>query len=259
MQAPNPRARLKAKFFGKGWSCQHIGLVAAFDGQAYSSWCHWLLSVNKSQLHFINNTSYSGIPDCYNFANSTKWAPFNVGASANPQSAEDFYGNYYAWGETEQRDSYAAESYKYADNQESIGITRTYRGDADVPINMGHLRYKVWCRKSQMGKGWRMPLLQELFGFTGDNEILDVIQGRKTTTNTSFKTKDVSEYNGVAVNGRTFWRNGKTLFLPFAGRYYYTASAPATQVSLLGRAGCYLWLLHNNIQARRSLQAVCQN
>jgi hypothetical protein len=206
------------------------------------------LSVNKSQLHFINNTSYSGIPDRYNFANSPKWAPFNVGASANPQSAEDYYGNYYAWGETEQRDSYAAESYKYADNQESIGITRTYRGDADVPINMQVIsgtKYDV--ARVKWGREWRMPLLQELFGFTGDNEILDVIQGRKTTTNTSFKTKDVSEYNGVAVNGRTFWRNGKTLFLPFAGRYYYTASAPATQVSLLGRAGCYFCGTHNNI------------
>lgn len=207
------------------------------------------ISKSRSSLVYINNTSWAGVQDVFNFSTSPSWAPFNVGAKASPSSAEDTYGNYYAWGETEQRDSYSEAGYKYAGKE--IGYVREHRGLADIPVRFRTIsgtKYDV--ARVKWGRAWRMPFLEEILGLVGSNEPVTTTSGARLTTISSIITTDVKEWNGVSVGGRTFSRNGITLFLPFSGRYYYTASEAASSPSMAGKAGYYLSGAHNNLAGR---------
>ena len=203
----------------------------------------------KSSLVYVNNSSWQGIEDQYMFSSSPSWAPFNIGASAKPTSAEEVYGSYFAWGETEQRPSYGASSYRYAGKDATLGKAKSYIGNTDIPLNLRTIsgtKYDV--ARVKWGKVWRMPFLEEMMIFTGSNEDFACTAGVSTETGTHFTTADVTEYKGVAVSGRTFSRFGITIFFPFAGRYYYTSSSDATSTSMLGKAGFYYTGIHNNIQ-----------
>ena len=199
-----------------------------------------------STLYYINNTSWGGINDFYDFISRPSWAPFNVGAKASPATAEEAYGKYYAWGETEQKETYTDASYKYRQNE--IGYTREYRGRADNAINLRMIsgtKYDV--ARVKWGSAWRMPFIEEWLGLMGNNEPVSTTSGTRYTTESNFITTDVTSWNGVTVSGRTFMRNGITLFLPFCGRYYYTSSEAATTPSMVGKAGYYISGVHNNI------------
>lgn len=71
---------------------------------------------------------------------SVKWADMNVGAST-PTG----YGNHYAWGETETRNSFTEEDYKYYINGEYKYIGK----------NIAGTRYDV--ARMKWGGRWRMP------------------------------------------------------------------------------------------------------
>lgn len=203
----------------------------------------------KSSLIYVNNSSWQGIKDLYTFSNSPSWAPFNIGASAKPNSAEEVYGAYFAWGETEQRASYGPSSYRYAGKDASLGNLKSYIGDTDISLDLRIIsgtKYDV--ARVKWGKAWRMPFLEEMMIFTGSNEDFSCSSGVDNETGTYFTTADVTEYKGVAVNGRTFSRFGITVFFPFAGRYFYTSSSDASAPSMLGKAGFYYCGVHNNIQ-----------
>lgn len=201
---------------------------------------------SKSILQYINNNSWEGVSDIYRFSTSPRWAPFNIGASASPISAEEYYGEFFAWGETSQRHSYTAETYKYIGKDDSIGYSKTIYGDADIPLTLQTIsgtKYDV--ARVKWGSAWRMPYLEEMLGLIGGAGTLTPSDGKEYETDSGYITVNVSEYKGVAVDGRIFSRNGKTLFFPFAGRYYYTASEAATTPSLVGKAGLYFCGTHN--------------
>ncbi|MBP5559127.1 MAG: calcineurin-like phosphoesterase C-terminal domain-containing protein [Bacteroidales bacterium] len=207
------------------------------------------VSKSGSTLIYINNTSWGGVQDIFDFSTRPSWAPFNVGAKASPATAEEAYGNFFAWGETEQRGSYTAAGYRYAGKE--IGYIREHRGRADIPVSFRTIsgtKYDV--ARVKWGSAWRMPFLEEILGLMGGNESVTTTSGARLTTASSIITTDVKEWNGISVSGRTFSRNGITLFLPFAGRYYYTSGAAATSPSMAGKAGYYLSGAHNNMAGR---------
>ena len=204
------------------------------------------VSKASGTLSYFNNTSWSGVEDFFDFTNRPSWAPFNVGAKASPATAEEAYGKYFAWGETEQKDTYTEAGYKYGGKQ--IGNDREYRGRADKELHLRTIsgtKYDV--ARVKWGSAWRMPFLEEWLGLLGSNETITTTSGARLTTGSSFITTDVSSWNGLTVSGRTFMRNGITLFLPFCGRYFYTASLPASTPSMVGKAGYYLSGAHNNV------------
>lgn len=124
----------------------------------------------------------------------TLWATCNVGAT----TPED-YGDYFAWGETEPKEVYESDNYKYnkysgekfhiaqyitTKYTNSDGLTVLESDDDAVVVN--------W------GKGWRTPTVEEW------DELY------KNTTNI-WATKN-------HVNGRLFTAsNGNSLFLPACG------------------------------------------
>ncbi len=106
-----------------------------------------------------------------------KWAAYNVGAT----SAEE-YGDYYAWGEIETKDSYTQQnSVTYGMPMEDIS---------------GDPQYDV--ARAKWGETWRMPTRDE------QKELLD---------NCAWEWTSQNGVNGYLVTGT----NGNSIFLPAAG------------------------------------------
>ncbi|MBR6946892.1 MAG: hypothetical protein IKH53_02965 [Muribaculaceae bacterium] len=133
----------------------------------------------------------------------TLWATRNVGASA----PED-YGDYFAWGETEQKDYYYYNwsHYKWC-NGSSISLTKYctdsnhgYNGFVD---NKTELDLEDDAAYVNWGASWRMPTNEQL------QELINMyICNRMWTTQNGV--------GGYLITGP----NGNTLFLPAAG--YFT-------------------------------------
>lgn len=120
-----------------------------------------------------------------------KWAVHNVGASA----AED-YGDYYAWGEIETKDSYTQQnSVTYGMSMEDIS------GDPQYDVARA-----LW------GETWRLPTRDE------QKELLD---------NCTWEWTSQNGVNGYLVTGS----NGNSIFLPAAG---YKENSSHTEVGEYG-------------------------
>ena len=122
---------------------------------------------------------------------SVKWANFNVGASAPEE-----YGDYFAWGETETKDYYDWNTYKWCEGTEST--INQYCPELDNRDNLSNsddAAYVAW------GGSWRMPTKEEM------SELLDTEKCIWTWTT-------VNDVKGYEVKSKI---NGNTIFLPAAG------------------------------------------
>ena len=123
----------------------------------------------------------------------TKWATCNVGANAPEE-----FGNYFAWGETEPKENYLWENYKYMGKSGGYCLTKycnnsTY-GDNGFVDNKTSLEPSDDAATANWGEGWRMPTMEEL------QELFD-------------KCNWMMKTNGFEVKGP----NGKSILLPIAG------------------------------------------
>lgn len=122
---------------------------------------------------------------------SVMWANCNVGASS-PEG----YGDYFAWGETEVKDSYYWENYKYfyGDKNGNGYVDEDELAYINNDISGTHND----IASSEWGNGWRMPTLEEI------QELVDECSWRWT------------KVNGVA-GYRVTGPNYNSIFLPAAG------------------------------------------
>ena len=128
-----------------------------------------------------------------------RWACCNVGASVPEE-----YGGYYAWGETEEKESYDWESYRYYDASTEQCV--------DIGDDIAGTRYDVATVK--WGDSWRMPssgMFQELMD------------------NCTCVWTSLNDVNGYLFTGS----NGGRFFLPAAGGCLYD------ELFLDGRDGNY--------------------
>jgi hypothetical protein len=117
----------------------------------------------------------------------TKWACCNVGAS----KPED-YGDYFAWGETQPKEVYSWESYKFG----YYNYDEDYSHLVNIGSDISGTQYDA--ATANWGAPWQMP----------SKEQYDELNGNCTSVWTT--------ENGV--NGRKFTGpNGISLFLPAAG------------------------------------------
>ena len=130
----------------------------------------------------------------------TLWATMNVGAS----SPED-YGNYFAWGETEQKEYYGWNTYQWCNGNWNT-LTKyccssnyDYNGFVD---NLSELDPENDAAAANWGSQWRMPSDEQL------EELLSQCSWQWTTS------------NGVKGYKVTSKHNGATLFLPASGYYF---------------------------------------
>ena len=119
-----------------------------------------------------------------------KWASWNVGASSPEE-----YGNYYAWGETEPKETYTWENYKYGYYNYENGSSNM----VDIGSDIGGTDYDVAHVK--WGGDWRLPTYEEI------KELRD---------NCSYEWTSQNNVIGAKFTGP----NGNSIFLPAAGRWY---------------------------------------
>ena len=120
------------------------------------------------------------------------WAKCNLGASS-PEA----YGDYYAWGETKPKQEYTQLNHKwYKEGAPSLGYTKYNNEDGKMT-----LEDEDDAVIQNLGNGWRTPTLADFRELT--NKKLTTI--KKTTL------------NGVAGYQITSKKNGKSIFIPFAG------------------------------------------
>jgi hypothetical protein len=106
------------------------------------------------------------------------WATCNVGA----KSPEDC-GDYFAWGETTQKDSYTESNYYYTPKMSAYET---------LPLSNDAAR-------ANWGGKWRMPTLDEC---------------KELINNCTWKYEAVEGVNGYLITSN---KNGNSIFLPMAG------------------------------------------
>ncbi len=117
------------------------------------------------------------------------WAAYNVGASSPEE-----YGGYYAWGETEEKDSYTHNNYPYCYwHTNGFWVASVLIEDiSGTQYDVAHVKW---------GNGARMPTSDEMYEFI------------------DFCTYKEGTYNGV-VGAYCIGPNGNSIFIPFGGKYY---------------------------------------
>ena len=125
----------------------------------------------------------------------TLWAACNVGAS-KPEE----YGDYFAWGETEQKETYSTlwKNHKWY-NKEEEKMIKYY----DSVDNKTELDAEDDAASVNWSSSWRMPSIDQI----------------KELLNSDYTTTELTTRNEVYGLKITSKKNGKTLFLPACGTY----------------------------------------
>ena len=131
---------------------------------------------------------------------SVFWAKSNL-CSNGFETAPEKYGDYYSWGETEPKEVYWWENYKWCDG--SMNSLTKYNTDSSKGVvdNIIVLEDADDAAHVILGGDWRMPTEEEM------RELVNNCNCKWTTLN--------------GVNGELFTSNinGNTLFLPASGGY----------------------------------------
>lgn len=101
---------------------------------------------NHDQTVVIHEYVDLGLPS------GTLWATCNVGAE-NPEDC----GDYFAWGETDPKDSYDWNNYKYGDCVDGFYKLSKYYADDSLTV----LEPCDDAVRANWGEGWRMPTKEE--------------------------------------------------------------------------------------------------
>ncbi|MBR5061243.1 MAG: hypothetical protein IKX24_03775 [Prevotella sp.] len=130
----------------------------------------------------------------------TMWASFNVGASTPEE-----YGGYFAWGETEEKNVYRDDTYKYYQDGSYVSLGDDISG---TEYDVAHVKW---------GGNWVMPTEGDI------HELLDNCTSEWTTLN---------DVNGMKFTSK---KNGNSIFLPATGWRLYDILLDAGSVG-------YYWL-----------------
>ena len=150
---------------------------------------------------------------------SVKWAKCNIGAE-NPEN----YGAYFAWGETEPKDNYSWENYKWCNGSQTTLTKYNIDSDYGTVDNLTTLEIADDAAAANWGGAWRMPTYNEL------SALLDSCYWEWTTNYNSkgsgyivYKVKNpddmgVKKTQGSTVTtSATYSLSDAHIFLPAAG------------------------------------------
>ena len=123
----------------------------------------------------------------------TLWATCNIGAN-KPEE----YGDYFAWGETEQKEIYSTmwKNYKWRKDEKMIKYD-------DAVDNKAELDAEDDVASVKWSSSWRTPSIDEI----------------KELLNSDYTTTELATQNEVYGLKITSKKNGKTLFFPACGYY----------------------------------------
>jgi len=166
-----------------------------------------IVSCDKEELNNINDENKKEIPrtpviEFVDLGLSAKWATCNIGA----YSPEE-YGNYYAWGETETKTDYSAETYKWCEGSlEKLTKYCDWHGNGlngfvdnksilDVEDDAAHV---IW------GGDWRLPTQEEC---------------EELFNNCTITWASVNGVRGFRVTSKIEGFTDRSIFIPGAGYY----------------------------------------
>ena len=158
---------------------------------------------------------------------SVKWATCNLGASYFTEA-----GDFYAWGETQPKDSYTVKNYKWY-NGSANAITRYCTvdtlGNKGFTDGLTELKQEDDAAYMQKGGKWRMP---------SDSEWDEL---RQQCTWTLTERHGVSGYEVKSkINGNTIFipvvgfRSGENIVLNYIGGYWSSSLNESKQTCALG-------------------------
>lgn len=142
----------------------------------------------------------------------TLWCNINVGAMCK-KTAKSWYGDYYAWGEIETKDSFEWNNYKWTNGikiSKGRYVINGKKRDVVLPksmkkyqANQTRLLPEDDTARVIIGGGCKMPKIDDI------NELL------------TLENAWVYDYNGIrGLNGVVFYsNNGNSVFFPAAGEY----------------------------------------
>ena len=157
-------------------------------------------TITRSSLLKMPVVVYVGaavIPDgCVDLGLSVCWASCNLGAG-KPEE----YGDYYAWGETELKESYSWSTYKFGTSSSGPFSKYNTMSSCGSIDNKYVLEPEDDVAHVKLGGKWRMPTDAEW-----------------TELRTKCTWTWTTNYNGTGVKGQIVTAtNGNSIFLPAAG------------------------------------------
>ena len=149
-------------------------------------------------------------------SSGTKWACCNVGANV-PEN----FGNYYAWGETNEKIEYNLSNYSYYYDSNNDG---KYKPDEYIDIGTNIAGTSYDAATANWGTSWQMPTQE---------------QCEELFRNCTWIYTTLNGVDGYKVIGE----NGKAIFIPAAG---YRENS-----DLCNLENCYYWssTRHNNVKS----------
>ena len=151
-----------------------------------------LLSGKSKVAEILVTQEESLVFEAVDLGLSVKWASCNVGATSPEES-----GDYFAWGETEEKSNYTPLTYKYyLGDLDGNGYYYDSNEYQNIGSNISGTSYDVAHVK--WGGSWRMPTLSEI---------------QELCNKCSWEWTTVNGVSGQKVTGP----NGNSIFLPAAG------------------------------------------
>ena len=177
-------------------NCDFLGWFVGNSNESVSTEATYTFTVSENVslvAKFKKQVNYNGYEYVdLGLPSGAMWAAYNVGAT-KPEE----YGGYYAWGETEEKEDYSWETYKWCNG--SYNTMTKYCTDSsygtvdnktvlDLEDDVAHVKW---------GGDWRMPTTEEQ---------------RELLNNCTWEWTALNGVNGYRVTGP----NGNSIFLPAA-------------------------------------------
>ena len=149
----------------------------------------------------------------FNLPSGNLWHKYNLGVNPNQLSTtEDWYGEYYAWGELEPKDDYSIDNYKFNRvNKDKRPITQFTKychnpedGYKEYSDNLTQLEQEDDAAHIKLGQKYHMP---------SANDFKELFY--KTTFELRKNFKGIKGLNGLEFIGKD--EVNQRLFIPFAG------------------------------------------
>ena len=242
---------------GVCWSTSHnptLGDSHTTDGTGTGSFTSTITGLNASTTYYVRAYASNSLVTIYGGEQSFTteagggsggdhayvdlglpsgllWATCNVGAD-NPED----YGDYFAWGETQPKDTYSWSTYQYCNGGDGWNTLTKYCNNSSYGYNgftddLTSLLPEDDAATANWGSDWRMPTKEEW------QELYNNTTHTWTTQN--------------GVNGRLFTAsNGNSLFLPAAGYRNYSSFVSAGSYgnywssSLIAGSPNYAWYFY---------------
>ena len=188
--------------------CDATGGLMTLSGEPIAPMQGFFVKVTETTTVYILNYAYSfheyvdlGLPS------GLLWATCNVGANAPEE-----YGDYFAWGETQPKDTYFWDNYQFGSgyNQLTKYCYDSYYGYNGFTDTLTVLLPEDDAAMANWGTDWRIPTYEEW------SELIYYTTKTQTTQNGVYGTLFTGE-------------NGNSIFLPAAGNKYNELSNDVAQ------------------------------